>query len=427
VATGFLKTLPELIDAGLISEEKSEEIRQYFKNKPDRSQGRLIIVFSILGALLVGLGVILIIAHNWDEFSRSVKTAFAFLPLLIGQSICIYIIWRKADKVGLREGAAAFLYCAVGASISLISQIYNIPGNLSSFLFTWMLLCLPMVYLLNSTVTALFVIAGITFYACETSYWSRFHEYSWGYWLVIVGLIPHYYQLFVKNQQSNFYIVMSWFLPLSITICLGTLADEFEEFMYISYFSWFGICLLLDGLMSRPFKNHLAKPFLLAGWTGTVILLLMLSFDWFWDDLMKGELSFLSIEFGSVGLLLAIGLWLLSHKVKKSSMASIQFIEIVFVVFTCIFIVGRFYGNVAMVLINLLVFSIGLLTVKRGAQKNHLGILNFGLMIITALILSRFFDAKISFVVKGILFVLVGTGFFAGNYLLIKKRKIDEK
>jgi uncharacterized membrane protein len=425
VVTSFLKTLPELIDAGLITEEKGEEIRQYFNNKPDNSQSRLIIIFSILGALLIGLGVILILAHNWDEFSRPVKTIFAFLPLLIGQSVGIYVILGNASNVGMREGAGAFLFCAVGASISLVSQIYNIPGNLSSFLLTWMWLCLPVVYLLKSNVTAMFIIAVITFYASETSYWGRHYQYSWGYWLVIAGLIPNYLLLLTRNIKGNYYVVMSWLLLLSVTICLGTLADQSGEFMYISYFSWFGICLFLGEYLVDKGKNYLSNPCQVIGWAGTVVMLLMLSFDWFWDDLANSRLSLLSIELGSATVITILAIWLLGSKMQKISWKAIQFIELIFVLFVFAFILGRFYGNAAMVVINLLVLTLGLLTVRQGARKNHLGILNFGLLIVTALILCRFFDADISFVARGIMFVLVGAGFFAGNYFLIKKRKGD--
>jgi len=39
------------------------------------------------------------------------------------------------------------------------------------------------------------------------------------------------------------------------------------------------------------------------------------------------------------------------------------------------------------------------------------------------LIICRFFDTNLSFVLRGLLFVLVGLGFFAMNYWMIRKRK----
>ena len=79
------KDIFELLEANVISEETAEKIREYYQIKKEDSTNKLFIVFGILGALLVGLGLILIIAHNWDELSRTTKIIFAFLPLIVGQ------------------------------------------------------------------------------------------------------------------------------------------------------------------------------------------------------------------------------------------------------------------------------------------------------------------------------------------------------
>jgi hypothetical protein len=78
------------------------------------------------------------------------------------------------------------------------------------------------------------------------------------------------------------------------------------------------------------------------------------------------------------------------------------------------------------ILTNFFVLAIGILTIREGAKQNHLGILNYGLLIITALVICRFFDTDLSFILRGILFMLVGAGFFAANYWMMKKRKTND-
>ena len=78
-------------------------------------------------------------------------------------------------------------------------------------------------------------------------------------------------------------------------------------------------------------------------------------------------------------------------------------------------------------LVNLLILAIGVLTIRKGAKKNHLGMLNYGLLMISILIICRFFDTNIYFIVKGVLFVLLGISFFITNYLIIKKRNKNVK
>jgi hypothetical protein len=70
--------------------------------------------------------------------------------------------------------------------------------------------------------------------------------------------------------------------------------------------------------------------------------------------------------------------------------------------------------------------GIGILTLRSGSQKEHLGLMNAGLLIIAILIICRFSDTNMSFVVRGVLFVLLGIGFFLANYRLLKKRKSEE-
>jgi len=211
----MIKDIPELVKAGVISQETADKIRGYYREKSGQSTNRLFIVFGILGAILVGLGIILIIAHNWDELARTTKTGLAFLPLLVGQFLCGFVLIKKQDSVAWKESAAAFLFFAVGASTSLVSQIYNIPGNISSFLLTWILLCLPLVYVMKSSIVSLFYLIGITYYACETGYWTHPSSESYFYWILLLGIIPHYYLLYKKKPESNFTIFHNWLIPFS--------------------------------------------------------------------------------------------------------------------------------------------------------------------------------------------------------------------
>ena len=111
--------ITELLNAGIITPEIAERINNYYNTKSGPPQNKVVIVFGILGALLVGLGIILILASNWDDLPRSVKTVIAFIPLLIGQFCCGYTLIKKEDSMAWREASSVFLIIAIGASISL--------------------------------------------------------------------------------------------------------------------------------------------------------------------------------------------------------------------------------------------------------------------------------------------------------------------
>jgi len=91
----ILNELTELLEHNVISKDVASGISSYYQAKSDEQPNRLFTVFGVLGSALVGLGIILILAHNWDNFSILVKTFFAFLPLIIGQTISGYSILKN--------------------------------------------------------------------------------------------------------------------------------------------------------------------------------------------------------------------------------------------------------------------------------------------------------------------------------------------
>lgn len=425
----ILKDIPELISAGIITRETADEINNYYISKRRNSTSRLFLVFGIFGAILVGLGIILLVAHNWDDLSQTTKSFFAFLPLIVGQIFCGFVLIKKNESVAWRESVTAFLFFSVGACISLITQIYNIPGNLNSFLLSWMLLCLPMVYIMQSSIASLLYLTGITYYAAETSYGFSETSESYLYWLLLLAVFPYYYLLFRKKPESNFMIFHNWLVPLSVIITLGTVAKDAGELMYIAYFSLFGLLYLTGNSTFFRQQRLRNNGYKVLGALGTLVLLLILSFDWFWSDLREKDFNFnelvTSSEFFASAIISLLCFAILYFQQKNKPFKEIEPIAFVSILFIITFLIGL-SSPVSVVLINLFVFTIGLLTILDGAKQDHLGILNYGLLIIMALTVCRFFDTDLSFIIRGFLFVSVGIGFFAANYWMLKKRKKNE-
>ena len=416
----------ELVKAGIIPEETGDKIREYFGNRNSQAPNRLFIVFGILGALLTGLGLILIIAHNWDEFTIRTKSFFAFLPLIAGQIFCVFSLTKKHENITWKESGAAFLFFSIGASISLVSQIYNIPGNVSAFLLTWMLLAFPLLYVLKSSMASLLYLIGITYYAAEAGYWTYPSSETYFYWVLLLLALPRYYLLYKKDSVSNFMIFHNWIVPLSITIALGTVASTTEEFMFVSYISLFGLFFLIGNTTFFKHQKLRNNGYFIIGSLGTLILLLILSFDWFWRNLRSEDFRINEVirspELIAAIIISLAAAALLYFKNKNRPFVNIHPFEVVFLLFIIIFAIGL-SSSMAAILVNFLVLSLGVLTIRKGAKHDHLGILNYGLLMITALIVCRFFDTDLSFVVRGIVFITVGIGFILLNSWMLRKRK----
>ncbi|TXK24678.1 DUF2157 domain-containing protein [Pontibacter qinzhouensis] len=418
------KDLPELVQAGVITPQTADDIRAYYAAKAVQAPNRLLLVSGILGALLIGLGIILIIAHNWDDLSRSVKTMLVFLPLLISQGLAGYTLFKKRTSSAWRESTATLLFFSVGATMALVSQVYHIPGNLSSFLLTWMLLCLPLVYLLSSSFASLLYLAGITLFALESGFGSYDSNLAYGYWPLLLLLVPYYRQLFLLRPNSNVAVFHHWLLPLSLLLGLTTLLHATQEVLFIAYMSLLGIFSLVGNtgtLKDLPLRSN---GYLFLGYLGSAGVLLAFTFKLLWVNVSRFEIVFLAPELIAAILLTGAAVALLLYKWQKRQ--GLHPMEYVFLFFILFFALAHVSVIAATILTNILVLAIGLYTIRAGARKDSLGLLNLGLLFITALILLRFFDSNLSFVMRGLLFVLVGTGFFFANFFMLKKRNTYE-
>lgn len=423
MAKHLISALPELIEAGIISPETADAIEDYYEKKHDSSPNRLLIAFGILGALLTGLGIILIVAHNWDNYSQVTQTILAFLPLLVGQGFAGFTILRKAENSVWKEASAVFLIFALGACIALVSQIYHLLGELSSYLFWWTLLSLPLMYLLRSSMASLLFWCGVTYYGCQAGYFEWGKTASPWYWLMVAAALPYYYQLSKRAAASNFANFHHFIVPTSLVVVLGMEAHHHATFMFVAYFALFGLLHLIGAWIKQwnPVSN--ISGYQLAGKLGPLGLLLWFSFFSSWGELHYKAGWAQSQEFYLSVLLLLLHGALLFWLQSRSKVQVWNTFNLMPFAFALLFFLGMLYPLISAVLINLLLLGIGIMTIMEGSRENSITTLNIGLLTLTGLLICRFFDLKIDFVVRGILFILVGVGFFLGNYWLIKKKQ----
>lgn len=425
----MLKDLEELVNAGIISRDTAEQITHYYQSKENNTGSRFNALLGILGALLVSAGIVLVVAHNWDNLNKIIKTVLAFLPMIIGQALCAYTLWRKRDSRLWCECSSVVLFFAMAAGISLVSQIYQVSGSLEGFILTWLLATAPLVYIMNSSVTSLLVIAAATWYGYLAGYsygdQPGLTTIPWYYLAFLLFVAPHYYWYARHKRQSPFFHFHSWFLALSIIINIGMVNSiylvNWGTAVYLALF-----CLYY-AIGNTPFFKRLqlaANPFLITGLMGTVIILLFWTFQFGRDYLPSSwkntHDTLLPFHYTLIILLLLTAALLISNfrKDKRSLFDPVGFST--FLVSFCLLIENNFLSTFSA---NIWVLIIGLFYIRKGSLRDHFGVLNLGLLIILILAILRFFDDDIPFVWRGFFFVLAGTGFFVANYLMMRKRK----
>lgn len=412
------KDLEDLVMANVITSQIKENISNYYEHKKAAQPNKLFAIFGVLGSLLVGLGIILIIAHNWDDFSRTIKTVWAFFPLVMGQLMTAFTL-IKNKSAAWRESAAVFLFFGIGASISLVSQIYNIKGEMSSFLLTWIILAAPLVYLLKSHSVAMFHLLFATIYVCNVGYFNS--EIPYLYILQLLWLLPYYVHQIKTKPKDNLTGIFHWLLPISVLISLGAFIDGDHFSAFLAYIFLFGLFYNIGKLSYFNNKKLRVNGYLLLGSLGTVVTLMILSFRLIWSEYRVGYDYGNEIYILVTYILGIAAISVLGYLFYKKQVKFFNLFQYTFIAFAVIYAVRYTGETTPVILTNILVLALGIFAVEMGARKNLFSILNYALLIITVLITCRFFDTDISFVIRGLLFVAIGVGFFRANYCMYKK------
>ena len=420
----LLKELPRLVSDGLISAEQGERIRARYAGDPDRSGNRMLLVFAVLGSLLVGLGIILIIAHNWDDLPRLARTVLAFVPVLLGQGLVWYTLQRKPDVAAWREGSAVLLACGLCACVALISQIYHISGDLTGYLLTCSLLVLPLLYLPGSFIVALGYLAMITWYGCSVRFehWSA-HDRPWLLILLLGAAVPFY----LRQAKVNGTGVAFWWQSLFMALATGMTTQLFHTDWEMEHA--LGTMAIAAAFTLVPWlhagRELRTWPWVLVGGATTLVLFFTFSFRPMWSDAFHYDRSGLVRDLVSIGALVLIGsaAYLLSLR-RRKPFERWPYPEAWWLFLLC-YGVGVVSPAFAAILVNLALLTLGVITVKLGIEHDSLRRMNLGLAILSITIMMRFFDTDLSFVLRGLVFIAIGAGFLYLNLRMVQQRKRD--
>jgi uncharacterized membrane protein len=138
---------------GIILPDQKEQIlaryRLFKKADEKAGPGKLITTMSILGSILVGVGVILFIASNWSAIPKWGRLLVVFFSMLASYGSGFYL--RYEAKNYPKVGASLILLGSIifGAGMFLIAQIYHITVHYPNGPLLWGLFVLPLAYLLR--------------------------------------------------------------------------------------------------------------------------------------------------------------------------------------------------------------------------------------------------------------------------------------
>jgi uncharacterized membrane protein len=422
----LFRELPVLVEKGVLPEPFAERLRQYYESSQQKMGRSLaVVLFSILGSLLISLGVILLLAHNWEDLSRATRTGISLGILLGAQALSGWVLWFRNRSIAWKEGSSLFLTLAIGTSISLVAQTYHLSASEDVFILVWMLASLPLAYLFESVSSGIIYWVGMTSWAgCVNS--SGLTNLM--FWPLAVLLVPFYFSLVRYNPRSIRSGLLSWVLAVCVLVAYGvTLSEVMNDLWILAYASLFCVFYILGTLLREEEMSSWLRPFHRIGALGLFGLSYLLTYHDFWEHWiwrlrmgMQFEISFIirclliAVLTVMAGLLMVLAL--------RRGMRKILIFGIVPLIAGIGFFLGYGLGPFwPAILFNIYLFSAGIGILITGIQGGRLGVVNQGMLIVIALILTRFFDTNLSFLIRGSIFILTGLGFLAVNGILYRR------
>jgi uncharacterized membrane protein len=181
------KHLSQWQSQGFLTSEQAERIRQFEAARAPTS--RLMLALTLLAVLSIGLGIISLIASNWDQIPAWFKL-MAYFSLMLAQ---VYALLRWDEKPGLVREAWHFLYIvSILAGIGLIAQIFHVPSDGWRGATLWSALSLGIMLRARSWYTVLL--------------W--YVSFSWA-WLG-----------FIFQNSSQEFLRLEWFMATVTLLCI---------------------------------------------------------------------------------------------------------------------------------------------------------------------------------------------------------------
>ena len=402
----ILKELDELTAAEVISPEVAERIRDYAQERAQSSAShRLLTVFGALGAILIALGIIVLLAHNWDELPRWIKTIISFLPLLTGQAACGYLLFKKGLTSWWGEAAAAFTALSIGAAIAMVHQVYNLPdSSFASFLSLWLILALPTLYLMRSRATAVLYYIGIGTLCVlgDREEWTTYYTS-----LAAFALILPFYIWHIRHQANSAITYAFHWLTVAFTgIALSILSANLRDDSTILWFVLLAAIYLMIGKYLQTSIYYNAYK---------VAALLCIPICFFIEDFSFFDSNYtlcISIVLVFIYFLLIAKYYYIDKKEKKLDLV---------LVFPLLYIFSNYLFHYF--IYHFIILALGAYYIWKGFKSERSLLVNYGLAVISIEVAIRFFDSSLPFIFKGIIFILLGVGFFIANYFILKQKK----
>ena len=157
-----LQDIQRLHADGLIAPEQRDRIIAHYKL--EEGQNKFVVILSVIGALLVASGIILLISANWDTIPRVVKLLSGMALLLGAHTAGWWTRTRHPDFLKTAEALHLVGSVLLLANIALIGQVYHLNSRPPNAILAWWVGVAPLAWILRSKSQYVLVLTAFLFW-----------------------------------------------------------------------------------------------------------------------------------------------------------------------------------------------------------------------------------------------------------------------
>ena len=394
---------------GLIDDQQARQLYARYPVEPvqaPRPWGKLI--FSALGAVIFGLGVILLFAYNWESMHRYTKLSAIGCGFVVSHVLALWL--RREPR--LAEVLHLLGTMLFGAALWLIAQIYHVDVNYPDGFMLWSAAAVLMAWALPSTahgILACLLICGWT--AMQVFAFERPH--LMGTAVLLLGLLPLAWQ-----QRSTLLLrVLLLLLPMSLMFNSWVLDSNtvlLHAVLLAAVYLWAErLAPLLKWRESVPALYQTG----VLMWWGCLLLLSITDVSWTFSVANRDGREMLGLapaQLISVSLLLLIVVLagLCFGKASLRPRSGPQLIELACLALPLVVLCLSYsvypMPSAVQLSTNIALLAYALLFIYRGTEYLMRGSLAAGGVLLTLLLLLRFNDLFHSLLARASLFLLLG-------------------
>lgn len=434
----FLGELDTLVQKGIIDSNASQRLRDHYSSRlavynPQRT---IFSFISILSALLVTGGCILLFGYNWEILSQLTKTILVFVVLLIPQGGCLYLLLQKKKIPGTAatESLSFILAAIFGAAMAVTGQIYNLEPNTAAFLSIWCASTLLLIYIFDSlTCVSLYLILVI----CLITETQNNGGVGFYFVFMLATLIPHYLVI-AKEQNPARTALYNYFLLAASIVGLGISFEKNVPGLWIiGYANLLALYYLSGELFENKDKLSLVySPLKLSGVLGIAVLAFLFSWQWPWEEIgpkfYRNSERFHELASSydyAFCVISTIASSVMAYMTLRKNGKAINPVLLLFPVLVIAFYIAN--ANMEYPLVSTWGMNIYILLLcgygfVLGYRKHSFVLINLSMLFLTLTIVSRFFDESMSLLGRGIVFILCGVIMFAINFTLVRNLKVEQ-